>query len=41
MLMMFWEIHLKLLYFSYIAKEDWKEDCNSYNVLQFSLVARG
>jgi hypothetical protein len=32
--------HLKIPHFTHIAKENWKEDCNSNNTLQFSLQAR-
>ena len=31
--------YLKLPYFTYTAKENWKEDCNSSNALNFSLPA--
>jgi hypothetical protein len=33
----FWGNHLKIPHFTHIAKENWKEDCNSNNTLQFSL----
>jgi hypothetical protein len=36
----FWGNHLKIPYFIYIAKENWKEDCNhANNALNFSLLA--
>ena len=31
----FWGNHFKIPYFTYTAKDDWKEDCNSNNALPF------
>ena len=32
--------HLELPHFTYTAKENWKEDCNSNNALNLPLLAR-
>ena len=34
-----WENIFKIPYFTYIAKENWKEYCNSINAMKFSLPA--
>ena len=40
MIIIFWGNHFEIPYFTYTAKENWKEDCNLNNARNFSLPTR-